>query len=77
MRIKPNGRVGIGTDDYETLVHIKSTTTSAILKVEATANSGSEEGWLQLQTPTSNYGLFANDLIINSEFTVIKPISIQ
>ena len=63
MRITPTGRVGIGTNDPETPLHIKSTTTSgAKILIEATANSGSEEPWLQLQTPTSNYGLFANDL---------------
>lgn len=63
MRITPTGRVGIGTNDPETPLHVKGTTTSGTkILVEATANSGSAEAWLHLKTPTSNYGLYANDL---------------
>ena len=55
-------KLGVGTHTPTAMIHVKSTTSSAQIKVEATKNSGSDEAWLHLQTPTSNYGLFANDL---------------
>ena len=61
LSLSKDGKVGIGEDEPSSLLHVKSDTGGAHVTIETTQNTGSTEAILHLKTPTSHYGLFAND----------------